>query len=127
MSPAVKWGVLALIVAFGIWYFAFGREKSIPVGVVVADVVNAPMSGNEAETVVRRMKETGTVETKGDVLDVTFPAALWPQLRAGQLAAAQRYARAVEMTEGKGRKIAFRDPAGVLYAKADAAGVMLVK
>ena len=127
LSPVVKWGMPALIVAFGVWYFVFAGERRIPVGVVMPNIVTVPMTQIQAEGLLRRVKETGSVETRGADLAVTFPRAIWPERRDGQLALAQQYARAVEMTEGKKRNIGFYDPAGNLYAKADPTGVMMVR
>ncbi len=126
-SPAVKWGVLALLAGFIVLVYTRGREKGIPVGVVVAEVMPGAMTQLEAETLVRQTKETGKVETRGTSTVVTFAAATWPERRAGQLALAQRYARAVEMIDGAKRNIAFHEPSGAQYAQASAAGVMLVK
>jgi hypothetical protein len=127
LSPPVRWGLLGVIVLFGGWYFLFGRERAIPTGVVVADLVAAPVSRGEAEALLRRVKAEATVEERGGELTVSFPAALWPERRAGQLAAAQQYARAVEVVEGRRRNISFFDPSGTLYAKATAEGVVMVK
>jgi hypothetical protein len=127
LSPPVRWGLLAVIVLLGGWYFFLGRERTIPTGVVVANLVAAPMSRGEAEALLRRVKAEATVEDRGGSLRVSFPAALWPERRAGQLAAAQQYARAVDVVEGRKRDISFFDPSGTLYAKATAEGVVMVK
>lgn len=127
ISPKVKWGVVGLIAVFAVGYFFLGRERSIPTGVVLANVVASPMSSGEAAALVKRIKQTAKVETRGTELVVTFPEAIWPQQRAGQLAAAQQYFRAVEIVEGKRRNISFYEPSGALYAKADAAGVVMTR
>ena len=116
-----------MIVAFSVWYFVFTGEQGIPVGVVVPNILAAPMSRTEAEGYMRRVRETGTIEARGGDVAVTFPAASWPERRDGQLALAQQVARADEIIEGRKRTIAFYDPAGKLYARAEAAGVMLVR
>jgi hypothetical protein len=127
LSPAVRWSLLGVIVLFGGWYFLAGRERAIPTGVVVADLVAAPVSRGEAEALLRRVKAEATVEERGGELTVSFPPALWPERRAGQLAAAQQYARAVEVVEGRKRNISFFDPSGTLYAKATSEGVVMLK
>ncbi len=126
ISPAVKWGMPVLIVAFGVWYFIITGERRFPVGVVVPDIVAAPMGKDRAEALLRQMKQTATVETRDGGIAVTFPKASWPDHRDGQLALAQLYAQADGIMEGKRRAIAFYDPMGTLYAKGDTVGVMLV-
>lgn len=127
LSPPVRWALLAVIVLVGAWYALSGRERAIPTGVVVADLVAAPMSRGEAESLLRRVKAEATVADRGGEVTVRFPAALWPERRAGQLAAAQQFARAVQVVEGRKRNISFFDPSGTLYAKATAEGVVMVK
>ncbi|MBM3907240.1 MAG: hypothetical protein FJ363_04070 [Gemmatimonadetes bacterium] len=126
-TPRMRWGLLGVLLASGIWFGFAGREREIPAGEVIENLVAAPMSAGEAEALVRRVRQEAKVETRGEELAVTFPAALWPQQRAGQLAAAQQFARAIEIVEGRKRTISFYDPSGSLYAKADAAGVVMVR
>ncbi len=127
ISPVTKFGMPVLIVGFGVWYFVIAGERRIPVGVVIPNIVNAPMPRMQAEAFLKRINATAKSEVVGDVLVVTFTAAMWPEHREGQIALAQQYARADEIIEGKKRKIDFHDPLGVLTARADLTGVMMVK
>ncbi len=127
ISPVTKFGLPVLVVVFCVWYFLFAGERRIPVGVVMPNLVNVPMSREQAEGLLKRTNESASVETRGGDLQVTFRAVIWPEQRAGQLALAQQYTRASELVEGKKRNINFLDPSGVLYAKASAVGVMMVK
>ena len=127
LSPAVRWGLPALIVVFGVWYFAFNGERKIPVGVVMPNMVVSPMSRGEAESVLRRLNATSTIAMRGGAMTVTFPKAIWPEHRDGQLALAQQYARADEIVSGSKRSILFHDPDGTPYAKASEAGVLMVR
>jgi hypothetical protein len=126
MSPVVKWGMPALVIAFTIFYVVYFGEPRIPSGVVVPNLVASPMTRIQAEAVVGRLKTATTPGKDGADIAVTFPAASWPERRAGRLALAQEFARADEIVEGRKRTIAFFDPSGSLYAKADAAGVVML-
>ena len=127
LSPAVKFGVPVVIVAFIAWFAFSGREPGVPVGVVAPDVISAPMSKGMAEAFVRQINASATVDRRGTDITITFQAASWPQRKVGQLALAQQYARAVEIVEGARRNIKFLDPTGAQFAKADAAGVTMLK
>lgn len=127
LSPAVKFGVPVVLVAFVAWFLFTGREPGVPVGVVAPDVIAAPMSKGMAEAFVRQINSSATVERHGSDITITFQAASWPQRKVGQLALAQQYAHAVEIVEGARRNIKFLDPAGTQFAKADAAGVTMLK
>lgn len=127
LSPPVKFGTPGLIVAFAVWYVFLAGERKIPVGVVLPNLVAIPMVPAQADAFLRRMKETAKVEFRGTELAVTFPAANFPERRAGQLALAQQYARADEIAEARKRVIGFYDPSGSIFARADASGVMMVR
>ncbi len=127
LSPAVKFGVPALLVAFVGWFTLTGRDPNVPVGEVARDVITAPMSKGMAEAFVRQINASAQVVRSGNDLTVTFSAASWPQRKIGQLALAQQYAHAVELVEGTRRNIKFRDPSGSEFAKGDAAGVTMLK
>ena len=127
MSSVITLGMPSLIVALAVWYFLFAGERTIPVGVVMPNFVAAPMSRSQAEAFLSRVKETATIETRSGDVTVRFPGKNWPERRDGQLALAQQFARADETVEGRKRTIAFHDPDGNLYAKADAKGVVLVR
>ncbi len=126
-SPTMKRGVIGLIVVLGAGYMFINREPNIPTNEVVANILVAPMSVGEAAALVQRVKVAAKVDVRDADIAVTFPQALWSEKRSGQLAMAQQYARAVAIVEGKSRNITFYDPAGVLYARADAAGVVMVR
>jgi hypothetical protein len=127
LSPAVKWGVPAVIVAFAVWFVVFGGERKIPVGVVMPNLVAAPMVPAQAEAFLRRMRETSNVDVRGSEVNVTFPKATFPLHRDGQLALAQQYARADEVVEGHKRIITFYDGKGDIFAKASTTGVIMVR
>jgi hypothetical protein len=129
LSPVVKLGMPLLIAVCAVVYFFAPGARKIPTGVVLPDIVTTPMSHDQAESLLARIKQTATVEngTNGADVSVTFPTAIWPERRDGQLALAQQYARADGMIEGKKRNIMFYDPTKSLYAKSDAAGVVMVK
>lgn len=127
LSPAVKFGVPIAIVAFILWFAFSGREPGVPVGVVAPDVITTPMSKGMAEAFVRQINAGAAVERRGSDITITFQAASWPQRKVGQLALAQQYAHAVEIVEGSRRNIKFLNPNGVQFAKADAAGVTMLK
>jgi len=99
----------------------------VPVGVVAPDVTTTRMSKEMAEAFVRQINTGAVVERRGSEITITFQAANWPQRKVGQLALAQQYARAIEIVEGFSRNIRFLDPNGVEFAKADAAGVTMLK
>jgi hypothetical protein len=127
LSPAVKFGVPLAIVAFIMWFVFAGREPGVPVGVVAKEVITTPMSKAMAEAFVRQINASATVERRGNDITVTFQTASWPERKVGQLALAQEYARAVDIVEGARRNIKFLDPSGSQFAKADAAGVTMLK
>lgn len=117
-------GVFALAVG---GLFVLYRERPIPNGVVLPNIILAPMTAAEADVIVRRIAETGKVDASGAEVAVHFPAATFPLHRDGQLALAQQYARADEIVEGRKRPIAFYDPDGRVFARASGGGVMMVR
>ena len=86
-----------------------------------------PLTPTQAEAIVKRMKENADVVTKGADIVVTIPAKLWPSRRVGQLALAQEYMHAVEAVEGRKRSILFYDPDGVMFARTDEGGIVMLK
>jgi hypothetical protein len=127
ISMGTKIGVPVLVVAFSVWYFVIAADRRIPAGVVIPNIVNAPMPAVQAEAFLARVNVSAKVETKSDELIVSIPLTMWPEKREGQIALAQQYARATEITTGKPHKISFLDPMGVAFAKADEHGVMMVR
>ena len=127
ISPVTKIGLPIVIVAFAAWYFLLTGEKKLPTGVVLPYIIAAPMTPTEAQGLLARMTQSAKIETRDGAIAVTFPAAMWPERHDGQLALAQQYARADSLVNGSRRAISFYDPSGNLYAKADAAGVVLTR
>ena len=127
LSPVVKWGVPGLLVAFAVWFVFFSGERKIPVGVVMPNMVVAPMVPAQADAFLRRMRETAKVDVRGSEVYVTFPKANFPLRRDGQLALAQQFARADELVQGRKRIITFSDGDGNVFAKASTSGVMMVR
>lgn len=123
----VTWGVPMLIVAGLLWRFVINPDPAIPVGVVAKEMVTTPLTPTQAEAIVKRMKENADVVTKGADIVVTIPAKLWPSRRVGQLALAQEYMHAVEAVEGRKRSILFYDPDGVMFARTDEGGIVMLK
>jgi len=112
LSPVVKWGVPGLLVAFAVWFVFFSGERRIPVGVVMPNIVAAPMVPAQAGAFLRRMRETAKVDVRGGEVYVTFPKVNFPLHRDGQLALAQQFTRADELVEGRRRIITFSDGEG---------------
>jgi hypothetical protein len=128
LSPATRWGVTGLLVVFAVGYFFIGRERSIPVGVVLPNVVVKPMTKSMANDVLKLVNDHAKVEERDGALTVQIFAVLFPEHREGQLAMAQEYARADEIMQGKKRTISFLDPTGSPFAKADPAkGVVMTR
>ena len=123
----VTWGVPILIIAGLVWRFVFSADPSIPVGVVAQEIVTTPLTQVQAEAIVKRMRETAEVVTKGTDIIVTIPSKIWPLRRVGQLAMAQEYMHAVEKVQGVKRSILFYDPDGVMYARTDEGGIVMLK
>jgi hypothetical protein len=118
-SRAKRWGAIGLLAAFtGAFYFA-SRDRVIPVGVAIPNLIVAPMSTFEANGLLKMVEGTGQVEERGGELTVKIATAIFPERRDGQLALAQQYARAVEIVQGRKRAISFLDPSGNRFAKAD--------
>jgi hypothetical protein len=129
LSPAMTRGILIGVVAVvGLIFYMTTREKSIPVGKVLPNLIAVPMSAAEAASLVASIGASAQVEARGDALTLKVPAAMFPQRREGQLAFAQQYARADEIVSGKKRTITFVDPDGSPFAKAEpGVGVMMTR
>lgn len=127
-SPAVRWGTIGVIVAaLAMFLMRSGRERAVPVGVAMPNVVAAPMSAGEAEALLKNVAASAAVDVQGDVVTVRVRSSL-PEKREGILAYAQQYARADELVSGKKRMIRFLEPGGAQFAQADPqVGVTLVK
>jgi hypothetical protein len=119
LSPAIRWGVIGLLAAITVGYYFVGRERAIPVGVVIPNLIAGPMSPAEANVTLNTVNATAQVEVRDGELVVRIAAAKFPERRDGQLALAQQYARADEIVQGRKRAISFLDPGGNQFAKAD--------
>jgi hypothetical protein len=126
-SPLVRWTGAAIIVALLFWKLTGAGEPEIEPGVVQSDIVATPIQYEEAVAIIRSTRENALVDIQQDEVFVSYPAATFPVLEAGQLALAQRFAHADEIVEGRKRRIFFYNPNGKLFAQADGVrGVVLV-
>lgn len=115
----MRWGAIGLLVAFTAWYFIAGRERAIPVGVVMPNLIAASMTTIEAASTVNAVNRTAQVEVRNGELFVRVATAMFPERRDGQLTFAQQYSRADEIVQGRKRAISFLDPGGSRFARAD--------
>jgi hypothetical protein len=128
LSPAIRWGVIGLLAAITVGYYLVGRERAIPVGVVIPNLIAGPMSPGEANVTLKTINGTAQVDVRDGELFVRIGAAAFPERRDGQLALAQQYARADEIVQGRKRAISFLDPGGNQFARADPAkGVAMTR
>lgn len=118
-SPVVRWTGAGIIAVLLIWKLTGSREPSVEPGVVPSDIVATPVQYEEAVAVIRSTRETALVDIQQDEVFVSYPAATFPVLDAGQLALAQRFAAADEIVEGRKRRIFFYNPNGKLFAQSD--------
>jgi hypothetical protein len=119
LSHARRWGIIGLLAVATVGYYVATRERVIPVGVVVPNLIAASMSPDEAASILRAVNKTAQVEVRDGELVVRIASAAFPQRREGQLALAQRYARADAIVEGRERAISFLDPDGNRFARSD--------
>lgn len=119
LSPAQRRGIIGLLAVVAVGYFFATRERVIPVGVVVPNLIATPMTPGEAASTLKTVNETAQVEVRDGELSVRIAAAAFPEKREGQLALAQQYARADEIVEGRKRGITFLDPDGNRFARSD--------
>jgi hypothetical protein len=110
---------IGVFVAFVLGYYIMGRERTIPAGVVLPNLIARPMSPNVAAATLNAINGTARVEERDGELTVRISAATFPERRDGQLALAQQYARADEIVRGRKRAISFLDPGGNRFARAD--------
>jgi hypothetical protein len=118
-SRAKRWSFIGALAAITVGTYFATREQVIPVGVAIPNLIAGPMSQGDANGILKTVNGSAQVEEKDGELTVKIPAATFPERRIGQLALAQQYARAVEITSGRKRAIIFLDPAGVRFARAD--------
>ncbi len=118
---------IGLLAAGTAGFYFVGRERPIPVGVAIPNLITAPMSPTEAVGILKTVNGTAQVEERGGELIVRVTTG-FPERRDGQLAFAQQYARADQIVQGKQRAISFLDPAGKSFAKADPSkGVVMTR
>ena len=119
LSPAQRRGIIGLLAVVTAGYCFATRERVIPVGVAVPNLIVAPMSPGEAARTLKTVNGTAQVEVREGELTVRISAPAFPQKREGQLALAQQYTRADEIVEGRKRAINFLDPDGNRFARSD--------
>ncbi len=128
LTPAQRWGMIGLLAVATAGYYFATRDRVIPVGVAVPNLIAAPMSPAEAAGTLKTVNETAQLEVRNGELSVRMSPAAFPQKREGQLALAQQYARADEIVEGRKRAINFLDPDGNRFARSDPAnGVAMTR
>jgi hypothetical protein len=118
-SRAKLWGLVGLFTVFGVGYYFIGRERVIPVGVAIPNLIRGPMSAADAARTLKTINDAAQVAVRGREVTVQISAAAFPLKREGQLALAQQYARADEIVKGGKRAINFLDPDGKSFARAD--------
>ncbi len=122
-----RWVFIGVLAAFTVGYYFITRDRVIPVGVPMPNLIAGPMSQINAEGLLKSVNATAQIEERAGELTVHVPAALFPERRDGQLAWAQQYARADEVVEGKRRIINFSDPGGIRFARSDEKGVVMTR
>jgi hypothetical protein len=123
-----RWAGIGVLTVFTAGVYFFTRDRVVPVGVALPNLIAAPMSAGEAGRVLQRVNATSQVEVANGAVTVRVSAATFPERRDGQLAFAQQYARADEIVLGHKRPITFLDPTGAGFAKADPdKGVMMTR
>jgi hypothetical protein len=127
-SPVVRWSALGIVVVAVLWAITSSGDSGARGGKTSASVIATPLQRDEALAVIRQTRETALVDVQQDEVFVSYPAATFPVLEAGQLALAQQFAQADGVLEGRKRRIFFYNPNGKLFAQSDATrGVILVR
>ena len=127
-SRLMRWSAIGALAAITLAYYISSRERPIPVGVVLPNLIGGTMSPSEAAVTLDAFNGPGQLDMRNGVLVVRMEAAGFPQRRDGQLALAQQFARADEIVQGKKRAISFLDPGGSEFARADPAkGVTMTR
>ena len=119
LSSAQRWGIIGLLAVVTVGYYLASRERVIPVGVAIPNLIEAPMSPAEAASTLKTVNKTAQVEVRDGELSVRIASAAFPQQRDGQQGLAQQYARADAIVEGRKRAINFLDPDGNRFARSD--------
>jgi hypothetical protein len=127
-SPLVRWSALGIVVVALLWAMTSTGDAGAGAGRKSASVIATPLQRDEALAVIRQTRETALVDVQQDEVFVSYPAATFPVLEAGQLALAQQFSQADGILEGRTRRIFFYNPNGKLFAQSDATrGVILVR
>lgn len=126
-TPLVQYSAAGILLVVILW-ISTREEPQLETGVVQSDVIATPIQRDEALAVIKQTRETAVVDIQQDEVFVSYPAATFPVMEAGQLALVQQFASADEIVEGRKRRIYFYNPNGKLFAQADGVrGVVLVR
>ena len=123
-----RWSAIGVLAAFTIGFYLFTRDRVIPVGTPLPNLVAIPMTPSAAEQMIKSYESSTQVDPRDGNVTVHVQAKTFPERRDGQLAFAQQFARADEIVMGRKRAISFIDPGGVQFAKADpVTGVVMTR
>lgn len=123
-----RWSVIGGLAAFTIGFYLFTRDRVIPVGVALPNLITIPMSADDAARTIKAYEGSTAIDPRTGSVTVRISAKTFPERRDGQLALAQQYARADEIVLGRKRVISFIDPGGAQFAMADpATGVVMTR
>ena len=122
-SPVVRWSAAGILVVLILWMLTPAPLDEAPPAIgtsAPSTLVPTPEERDEAAALLKATRESALVETQGDEVYVSYPAANFPLDEAGQLELARRFARADEIVEGRKRRIYFHNPTGRMFAQSDA-------
>lgn len=126
-TPLVRYTSVGIALVLLLWWATSG-EPQFETGVVQSDIIATPMQREEALAFIKQTRETAIVDVQQDEVFVSYAAAAFPMLEAGQLALVQQFTTADEIVEGRKRRIYYYNPNGKLFAQADGVrGVVLVR
>lgn len=126
-TPLIQFSAAGIVLVLVLWW-ATSEEPQFEAGVVQSAVIATPLQRDEALAVIKQTRETALVDIQQDEVFVTYAAATFPVLEAGQLALVQQFTSADEIVEGRKRRIYFYNPNGKMFAQADGVrGVVLVR
>jgi hypothetical protein len=126
-TPVVRYSSAGIVLVIIFWW-ATREEPQFEAGVVQSEVIATPLQRDEALAVIKQTRESAVVDIQQDEVFVSYPAATFPVLEAGQLALVQQFTNADEIVEGRKRRIYYYNPNGKLFAQADGVrGVVLVR
>ena len=125
---ALRWAGIGALTVFTIGFYFVTRDRVIPVGVALPDIITIPMTPNDAARMIKSYEATTDFDQRTGSVMVHVPSRNYPQRRDGQLALAQQYAHADAIVMGRKREIVFFDPSGAQFARADpTVGVVLTR